>query len=65
MLIEYVFAVSFLSLGVAGYVVTWILKQDSGTERMREISNAIKVGAFSWFSRRNSIKHAYRYPTRA
>jgi K(+)-stimulated pyrophosphate-energized sodium pump len=50
-LIEYVFAVSFLSLAVAGYIVTWILKQDSGTERMREISNAIKVGAGAYLMR--------------
>jgi K(+)-stimulated pyrophosphate-energized sodium pump len=44
-LLEYVFAVSALSLGVASYTVSWILKQDAGTERMRDISNATKVGA--------------------
>lgn len=51
MLIEYVFAASALSLAVAGYVVTWILKQDAGTEQMREISNAIKVGAEAYLMR--------------
>ncbi len=51
MLIEYVFAVSALSLGVAAYVVRWILSQDSGTERMKEISNAIKIGAEAYLGR--------------
>jgi K(+)-stimulated pyrophosphate-energized sodium pump len=51
LLIEYVFAVSALSLAVAGYVVTWILKQDTGTEQMREISNEIKVGAETYLMR--------------
>jgi len=46
-----VIAVSLLSLVVAGYIVLWILKQDSGTERMREISNAIKVGAEAYLMR--------------
>ncbi len=50
-LIEYVFAVSFLSLLVAAYIVTWIMKQDSGTERMKEISNAIKEGAGAYLTR--------------
>ncbi len=49
--IEYVFAASLLSLAVAGYIVRWILKQDSGTERMREISNAIRVGAEAYLMR--------------
>ena len=51
MVVEYVFVVSFLSLAVAGFVVNWILKQDTGTERMREISNAIKSGAEAYLSR--------------
>lgn len=51
MAIEYVFAVSLVSLAVAGYIVSWILKQDTGTERMREISNSIKVGAEAYLRR--------------
>jgi K(+)-stimulated pyrophosphate-energized sodium pump len=50
-LLEYVFAVSALSLGVAGYIVRWILKQDSGTDRMKEIANAIRVGAEAYLKR--------------
>jgi K(+)-stimulated pyrophosphate-energized sodium pump len=51
LLIDYVFIVSALSLGVAGYVVTWIMKQDTGTAQMREISAAIKDGAEAYLAR--------------
>jgi len=51
LLIDYVFVVSALSLGVAAYVVTWIMKQDTGTAKMREISNLIKDGAQAYLAR--------------
>ena len=50
-LISYVFAVSALSLAVAALVTYWILKQDTGTDEMREISGAIKVGAEAYLGR--------------
>jgi len=47
----YVFAISLFSLAVAGLLVKWILRQDTGTDRMREISAAIKVGAEAYLRR--------------
>jgi len=51
LLIEYVFAVSLFSLAAAACIVQWIVKQDSGTERMRELSNTIKDGAEAYLRR--------------
>lgn len=50
-LIDYVFAASAVSLVVAGIIVLWIMKQDTGTARMREISDTIKKGAEAYLGR--------------
>ena len=42
------------SLFVAWYLATWVLKRDTGTPAMREISNAIKVGAEAFLRRQNA-----------
>src|SRR5687768_355969 len=42
------------SLFVAGYLISWVLKKDTGTAEMREISNAIKVGAEAFLKRQNT-----------
>jgi K(+)-stimulated pyrophosphate-energized sodium pump len=41
------------SLFVAGYLMSWVLKKDTGTPPMREISNAIKEGAEAFLRRQN------------
>ena len=41
------------SLFVAGYLISWVLKRDTGTPAMREISNAIKEGAEAFLKRQN------------
>src|SRR5206468_650248 len=42
------------SLFVAGYLISWVLKRDTGTPAMREISNAIKEGAEAFLRRQNT-----------
>ena len=42
------------SLFVAGYLISWVLKRDTGTPAMREISNAIKEGAEAFLKRQNT-----------
>ena len=37
-----------IGLGVAAYLGSWVLKQDPGTERMQEISQAIQEGAMAF-----------------
>lgn len=39
---------AIVGLGVAAYLATWVLKQDSGNERMQEISKAIQEGALAF-----------------
>ncbi|MEM1514803.1 MAG: sodium-translocating pyrophosphatase, partial [Candidatus Bathyarchaeia archaeon] len=45
------FISGFISLGLAGYLYKYILKQDPGTERMREIASAIETGARAYLKR--------------
>ncbi|MDQ2970190.1 MAG: sodium-translocating pyrophosphatase [Acidobacteriota bacterium] len=42
------------SLFVAWFLARWVLKRDTGTEAMREISNAIKEGAQAFLRRQNT-----------
>jgi K(+)-stimulated pyrophosphate-energized sodium pump len=48
-----VIAISCLSLLFAVYLARYVLRHDTGTDRMQEISNAIKVGAEAFLSRQN------------
>lgn len=49
--IELIYMISFAALAAAAILVRWILKQDTGTERMREISNFIKIGSEAYLKR--------------
>ncbi len=42
------------SLFVAGYLMSWVLKRDTGTSAMQAISNAIKEGAEAFLRRQNT-----------
>ena len=42
------------SLFVAGYLMSWVLKRDTGTSAMQDISNAIKEGAEAFLRRQNT-----------
>ncbi|HEY7557051.1 MAG TPA: sodium-translocating pyrophosphatase [Candidatus Binatia bacterium] len=48
-----VIAISFLSLLFAVYLARFVLQQNMGTDKMQEISNAIKEGAEAFLSRQN------------
>ena len=52
-MISFVIAISCLSLGFAVYLARWVLQRDMGTQKMQEISNAIKEGAEAFMSRQN------------
>src|ERR671913_108971 len=52
-MVAFVIAVSFLSLAFAVYLARWVLARDTGTPKMREISDAIKEGAEAFLSRQN------------
>lgn len=48
-----VIAISCLSLLFAVYLARYVIQRDTGTDRMQEISNAIKEGAEAFLSRQN------------
>lgn len=48
-----IFAVSIFALLFAVYLIKNVMKRDTGTEKMREISNAIKEGAEAFLRRQN------------
>ncbi|MBI1859429.1 MAG: sodium-translocating pyrophosphatase [Deltaproteobacteria bacterium] len=48
-----IFGISFLALAFAFYLASYVMKQDTGTEKMRFISDAIKSGAEAFLRRMN------------
>ena len=52
-MIFFVITVSLSSLVFAGYLAWCVLQNDSGTERMQQISNAIREGAEAFLARQN------------
>jgi K(+)-stimulated pyrophosphate-energized sodium pump len=48
-----VFAISLLSIGVALWLIKWVMAKDTGTPEMRKISDAIKSGAEAFLRRQN------------
>ena len=52
-MISFVIAISCLSLGFAVYLARYVIQRDAGTQKMQEISNAIKEGAEAFMSRQN------------
>ncbi len=52
-MILFVIAISFFSLLFAAYLVRYVLRHDTGTQAMQEISNAIKEGAEAFLARQN------------
>jgi len=48
-----IFSVSIFALLFAVYLIKNVMKRDTGTEKMREISNAIKEGAEAFLKRQN------------
>ncbi len=50
-LMSLVFIISILGLVVAGYLAAFVMRQDTGSAKMRDISNAIKEGAEAFLKR--------------
>ena len=48
-----IFVISLLALGFAGFLIQNVLKRDTGTPEMRNISDAIKEGAEAFLRRQN------------
>ena len=48
---ELAFAAGLLVLFFALYLINWVLKQPSGSSKMREIANAIQEGAQAYLLR--------------
>ena len=46
---------SLLALGFAAFLAYTVMKQSEGTERMREIAQAVKEGAAAYLKRQYSI----------
>ncbi len=46
-----VFVISAIALAFAGYLAWYVLKQDTGTQKMQSISNAIREGAEAFLKR--------------
>ncbi len=53
MLLTLVLVISVLSIGVAFYLIRWVMARDTGTPEMRTISDAIKEGAEAFLRRQN------------
>ncbi len=52
-MIAFVIVISCLSLAFAVYLARQVLQKDTGTQKMQDISNAIKEGAEAFMSRQN------------
>jgi K(+)-stimulated pyrophosphate-energized sodium pump len=50
-LLALVITISVLSLGVAAYLAWYVLRMDTGTPKMREVSDAIREGAHAFIAR--------------
>ncbi len=50
-LLEFIIGVSLASLLAAGLLVRWIMRQDAGSPKMREIADAIRQGAEAYLGR--------------
>jgi H(+)-translocating pyrophosphatase len=53
LLLTLVLGISLFGLAFAGYLARWVLSKDTGSERMRKISDAIKEGAEAFLRRQN------------